>query len=1030
MNDLLADIALNFTLKRIVFVNSANHAYSEIMLDEHLALFGANNAGKTASLAATKLMLYPETDFTYCEKKFQFKGKAGTYSKEDSYEFYFPSDKSFLAMEIENDLGTSCVVLYKAGNYRYYRVFLPLPYETVRPLFWNSDTHNFAEDMSVNKLLAFNKQHNGIHVNDDKRLVELMYHNFARDDSRYCIVPLSDNTKNAINAFRNIYQMAFDAGSGESDSLADAIATLVEMKRSRPQEKMSADLASLEEKYHQLVKKGEELQVLSNNKERYEHIKHKFASLNKQSEQLGKCYAILSHQLTEQKSSYGSQHRKASEAFAEAQRDHQRLSAQYEGLQAQHYKLEGTITGLKETIDTTRQHILTATQVMSEHNHTVADELRANLAEELTQLKQEQSALSDAEKTAHMLTELIRDHNQDKAQLAANQAKLDNIDSLLLSQLPAQTADVLLSINQDFGDIAVDISAEQQRTLQAFAHMFTIDDQQLVFLQAPLPTTPIKAYNAEQQAQQLRRQSEGLKDKIAKTEQQIKALNATVADGSGASRRQRLEAINAQISALTEQINALKRYDIAQEDIDKHSLKLTEQTAAQQDLIDQLATLEEQKQQAGQRLQVARAQKEQLEERSSKFEFYETGLNRIAKATGKTYHSEEDMVKLVAEYEAKHAGASLRLDEAIINELTQQADSLIIERTDIKGLIESFIKEVPNERIDAFEVIQNLAQMGEIVEAYNTSFSTLDYQQNMQVKQIAEHNNIISNQLKEIADAHQLLTDSIATINKEINAHKISNLDQVRLKLHRHADFNHVYKLYQSYDVTQTQLMGREFYRSLISYVDKHANKRTGLLKMRDIISKISFEYQKPDGTTTDKSQSGGTTSTITASIIAILLGRIFMPNSSFKMPIIIDEIGDLDDSNTKTIIDCIGQHGFSAFCATPTQRTSVCQSVKRWVHVDYNVLEHAPQVADCVLNIMPEAINYWGVQPNIVSEIPRSTKAGVHDNRVNDSADETVAKDTDAKEIDANETDKSTVDNKDDDELGNDVLMRQADVD
>ena len=58
MTDMLADETLNYILKRIVFVNSANHAYSEIRLDNHLALFGANNAGKTASLAATKLMLY------------------------------------------------------------------------------------------------------------------------------------------------------------------------------------------------------------------------------------------------------------------------------------------------------------------------------------------------------------------------------------------------------------------------------------------------------------------------------------------------------------------------------------------------------------------------------------------------------------------------------------------------------------------------------------------------------------------------------------------------------------------------------------------------------------------------------------------------------------------------------------------------------------------------------------------------------------------------------------------------------------
>lgn len=1022
MNDMLADVALNFTLKRIVFVNSANHAYSEIMLDEHLALFGANNAGKTASLAATKLMLYPETDFTYCDKKFQFKGKAGAYSKEDSYEFYFPSDSSFLAMEIENDLGSSCVVLYRAGNYRYYRVFLPLPYEAVRPLFWNSDTHNFADDISINKLLAFNKQHNGIHVNDDKRLVELMYHNFARDDSRYCIVPLSDNNKNAVNAFRNIYQMAFDAGTGESDSLADAIATLVEMKRSRPQEKMSADLVSLEEKYHQLVKKGKELQVLSNNKERYKHIKNQFESLNKQSTQLGKCYAILSHQLTQQKNSYSSQYEQASKAFIEAQREHQQLSSQYDDLQAQQNRLEGILTQLEATINVTNQQIMTAEQVLSEHQQTDADVLRGLLTGKLDQLIAEQKALSNAEQTSQMLAALIRQNNQNQEHLLKQQAKADNMHSLLLNQLPAHTADVLVSLNRDFATIAVTITDEQQRTIQAFADMFSTDSPQLIFAQAVLPNTPVSPYDASQQAEQLRLEIKGLKDKIAETEEQIKALNVTIADGSGESRRQRLAIIDTQVATLASHIEALKRYDVAQIDIGAHRDKLAEQTKAQQDVVDQRSAIEEQKQQAGQRLQMTRAQKVQLEERSSKFEFYETGLSRIAKATGKPYYSEADIRRLTTEYEAEHAGDGLTLSDEIMHELTRQADSLITERADIKVMIESFIKDVPNERIDAFTVIQDLAQLGEVVEAYNTSFTTLDYQQSMQSKQISEHNNIISNQLKEIADAHQLLTDSIATINKEINSHKISNLDQVRLKLHRHADFNHVYKLYQSYDVTQTKLMGPEFYQSLISYVDKHANKRTGLLKMRDIISKISFEYQKPDGTTTDKSQSGGTTSTITASIIAILLGRIFMPNSSFKMPIIIDEIGDLDDSNTKTIIDCIGQHGFSAFCATPTQRTSVCQSVKRWVHVDYNVLEHAPQVADCVLNIMPEAINYWGEQPDIDNELPMSSETVVN---------KTLSKDTDAKDTGVNETSKMTAGNKDDgDKLSNDGLMRQANVD
>ena len=254
-----------------------------------------------------------------------------------------------------------------------------------------------------------------------------------------------------------------------------------------------------------------------------------------------------------------------------------------------------------------------------------------------------------------------------------------------------------------------------------------------------------------------------------------------------------------------------------------------------------------------------------------------------------------------------------------------------------------------------------MTQLSDIIATYNNSFSSLNYQIQTQSNNISRHNQIISSQLREISDASQMLTDYVAAINTELNTHQISNLKQVRIKLHCHADFEHVRKLQKNHDITQTELMSDEFYRTLMAFMEKHANKRTKLIKMRDIISKINFEYTDVNGVLTDKSQSGGTTSTITASIIAILLGRIFMQGASFKMPIVIDEIGDLDDDNTSTIIDCIDKHGFSAFCATPTQRASVCQSVRRWIRVDYNVFQHPPTVASCVLNILPESVEVWG---------------------------------------------------------------------
>jgi len=61
-----------FIIRQLIFVNSAAYAYTEIRVDQHTALFGRNNLGKTSMLNALKLFLLPEENFNGCKKKFGF----------------------------------------------------------------------------------------------------------------------------------------------------------------------------------------------------------------------------------------------------------------------------------------------------------------------------------------------------------------------------------------------------------------------------------------------------------------------------------------------------------------------------------------------------------------------------------------------------------------------------------------------------------------------------------------------------------------------------------------------------------------------------------------------------------------------------------------------------------------------------------------------------------------------------------------------------------------------------------------------
>lgn len=140
-------LTMNYNIDKIVFINSCNHAYSELDLSKNLALFGRNNKGKTSSLVATKLLLYPEINFNDCNSKFKFYSVANNnyYGKEKVMIFIFRMLDSYIIMEINNPLGTFCTVLFRANNYEYHRLLIQKDYLSIRHLFWNDAEKKFPK---------------------------------------------------------------------------------------------------------------------------------------------------------------------------------------------------------------------------------------------------------------------------------------------------------------------------------------------------------------------------------------------------------------------------------------------------------------------------------------------------------------------------------------------------------------------------------------------------------------------------------------------------------------------------------------------------------------------------------------------------------------------------------------------------------------------------------------------------------------------------------------------------------------------
>ena len=180
-----------FRFKQLVFVNSAAYAYTQIRIDQHTALFGENNLGKTSMLNALKLFLLPEVNFRNCGSKFNFRGTNGNlYDGMASFRYYFPEDRAFIILEAENPHGDFCIVLHRGGatdKMEYARLVVPCPYARLEPLFWNVDADGNdgvgapVESMTLQGVKTTLREMGGEPLSDWKTIQERLFTNQPYD---------------------------------------------------------------------------------------------------------------------------------------------------------------------------------------------------------------------------------------------------------------------------------------------------------------------------------------------------------------------------------------------------------------------------------------------------------------------------------------------------------------------------------------------------------------------------------------------------------------------------------------------------------------------------------------------------------------------------------------------------------------------------------------------------------------------------------------------------------------------------------
>lgn len=954
MNDNLLNESLlesmPYKLLKIVYINSAKHAYTELPVNENLALFGVNNVGKTATLAGIKLMLFPESNFNNCEEKFHFLGKDGPYSKEESYPFYFPSSKSFIIAEIQNMSGVYTMILYKGKSWEYSRFFVLESYDKIKHLFWEKDLYDNATftELSLKYIGDQLRKLNAVQTNDEEEIANMLYggHRGHADQNKFCAIPLKNGaSKKSISAFKNLYQLAFDIGKSEGDKIPKAIATLIEMNRSRKQESLDMTVTDQVEKYYQLAQERDYLQNVANHRELWLEVDKDFKTLKAELAEVITTVFSLKTTLERKQNSFEEEFEIASKNLIKAKSAEASAKKATKEVETKNQLEKGAIGENKKQFKTISEDYKKALKIINDEYLGLKSALE--IAADFTTIKKEKEVLLVKHTDRDILEKALK-ATVDKSNELINQHKqlLSNKETLeqtLLYRLKPHSASVLNALNPKFSEFLFEHDQPAIDTINDFGDLFTIStNKDLLFGQSKFDIVGVKNYSAELQLEQFNKAIEKIELLISDSRTEISKIKVSLENTENF--KANVKTLETEIATFEKDILLLESFNKTKADYEKtgtdieiREKELNVQIKYFDDLHDKWKLTFSQKGEAEVVLT-------KLNEEKDKYLQWNRSIQLLTKTIN------------IDDYDGQID--DIDISQECIDNLNERYFNYSNKYEPFKNKARQLMVNVKVEGVEPFLDYLSLVDYSEVVSKFDLLFLEYPQKQQWLLKNIQSHNLFIDSQMSELQDAKNLLTSFIEELNTDLNLTTISNIEELKLEIKLEPLFEELLDIMSEFDKSDDHsLLPESFYLKISTFARKFFNKKNRTIKLQSIISTVNYCYRlQGEKTFETKGQSGGTTSAITALLLSTLLKRISPSYAEVTIPIVVDEIGTLDMHNIDATIKQISSNGFTVFCATPHFSPPVIKGCENYISMDQFKIEK-PVVKGCHLLVLPEYI-------------------------------------------------------------------------
>lgn len=931
----LLEKKIAYSVKKLIAINSISYCYTELPIDQHCALFGRNNLGKTSLLNALKLHLFPEISFTDCKNKFAFKSSKGEmYSTEDSYNYYFPSDSSFLILEAENIYGPFCLVLFKSdSSFGYQRLALPCEYSAIRKQFWNIDNVEMnnglgspVSDLGLPKIYTLYQEYksSGAELLKTKKDIKekLFSHNpMQRSKGRYCLVPLKEGgVDRELSAFRQLMNFTFEIAKTDTKALTETFATIIESGKINNQDKLHQDLQKILDDYNDLRLDQDTLKAVANYRDEFKQLNSLYQLKEQEELIFSTTYQSYSDFLRKRESELILLSSKVEPEVNRLLSFEKELNNKCRELENRDSEYNGQLKTINSSLNKLNETKTLFQSIQNEYSETTIPNLRNILECKRDELNEKITHLNDKQKAIDTLTSKVSLQQSIIAERRKKEKALESHEKLLISHLNPHSATVLSNINKKFSEIVLEVNEHQAEVIHKFSHLFSFDDSGLMFLGEEFSTQHVKL--PQQIKEELQQELEDLKLKLRNLDLEIQELRV-ILSASGEYHNNYLIDAEKQKNTIIKYLVIINGVELANQDWQAKTIELKEINDQKNDLLIQLEETKDSLNRV----------KSDLVAKNENLNSLVAQKNEVVSLNHRLYKLQPvELIEVVNQEIASVSGSDLsqlESNQAKLNSLVNSLNNKLNEfiqcgcfSLPVKTAYYSYSKETQRA----------------IIETLATIFLSLhDQQENLQSR-IIEHNKMTGAKIGELTGNRGHIRSFINKVNKQFEDYSISNLKEIRVEIELDHRFEELVNELEHTNLNTIDIHDDALYQRLNQFCEDFFIGIRGnrILEMSKIIKNVKYTYKKEhQDKREEKDQSTGTNALINCTLLTILMRDLLAQETTLKLPVIFDEFTALDEYNQKTAIKAATEHGFSLFCASPTVTAEVVSVVDYYITLD-----------------------------------------------------------------------------------------------